>query len=195
MQQQQGTRLSQKSKPSKLRREAELDQTHASSISSAQRAQKAPASATSAQRATHRPTSVIYPARQEIRSEPRQHSQVIRHVTATIDVPVKQEEMDEDETYDQPSASASLQASSSAEMSPTVEAAHIRKANHNQSRRQQKKPAPPVNEDDTGSSGEEYAEEDAHESSSLEDDDDELMMGAEVSSPIFLSTYRMAHSY
>lgn len=88
-------------------------------------------------------------------------------------MPVKQEQMEEDESYVQPSPSSTV-------MSPTVETARLRKANHNQSRRKQKKPALPVNDDDTGSSGEEYVE-DAHESSSQEDDDDELMMGVEVS--------------
>ena len=185
-QQQPGSRPSQKSKPFNLRRETELDQMH--TISTAPRVQQASAAATSTHRAIQRPISVTYST---CRSKPHQHSQVIRHVTATIDVPVKQEQMDEDEFYAQPSASVSLQASSSAEMSPTVETAPLRKANHNQSHRQQKKPASPVNADDTGSSGEEYVGENTHESSSQEDDDDELMMGVEVSASF---TYRMGHS-
>ena len=168
LQQQQSSRPSQKSKSSNQRREAEFDQMHTSSISAAPRVQQASAATTSSQRAMQRPT---YSAR---RSEPHQHSQVIRHVTATIDMPVKQEQMEEDESYVQPSPSSTV-------MSPTVETARLRKANHNQSRRKQKKPALPVNDDDTGSSGEEYVEDDAHGSSSQEDDDDELMMGVEVS--------------
>lgn len=169
-----------KPKPSKLRRETELDQ----SMHIIQRAQTLKGSTSKAPRydgaRSQGPISPTRVARQDMRSEPRH--QVIRRVTATIDVPVKEEEIDEGEYSQSASASASAQVSSSADVSPTTEIAQTRKANtpYQVPRRRNKRTV--VEDDD--SYGEDKTDAgnrgNSHESSS-EEDDDELMMGAEVS--------------
>ena len=112
-----------------------------------------------------------------MRSEPRQ--QVIRHVTATFEIPVKEEEIDDDEYGESASASTSVH---SADVSPTTEILHARKTKSSQHKAQQQSKRPVREEDDDS-----YVEEDdeggeshGHAGSS-EEEDDELMMGAEVS--------------
>jgi hypothetical protein len=116
-----------------------------------------------------------------MRSEPRQ--QVIRRVTTTFEVPVKEEDIDDEEFEESASASTSVH---SADVSPTMAIVHARKAikamsSHHKLRQRSKRS---VQADDDDSYVEDEVDDEdephGHGSSSVEEDD-ELMMGAEVS--------------
>jgi hypothetical protein len=125
--------------------------------------------------------------RQEIRSEPRQ--QVIRHVTATFEVPVKEEDVDDEEF--EGSASASTSAHSS-DVSPTGNRlpAPKTKPSYNKQRNQSKRSV--LADDDESYVEDEVdgVEEPHRPASSSEEEDDELMMGTEVSPTLSVPTQR-----
>src|SRR5882762_2900976 len=184
---QKNLRSTQKSKTSRIpQHDAEGEQaTLSHSVKESTRAQTQKSSATKtlrhlphthdtnrSQQCPASPSSGI--ARQEMRTTPRQ--QIIRHVTATIEVPVKQEDIDDDEFEESASASGSV------DVSPTAEILRARETKSSQHQaRQRSKRSVQADDDDS------YVEDDikggeAHiYASSSEEDDDELMMGAEVS--------------
>lgn len=106
---------------------------------------------------------------------------MIRRVTATFEVPVKEEEIDDDEYVESASASTSVH---SADLSPTTEILHALKAKSSQQRaRQQSRRSVREKDDDSYVEEEEDGKSHVHANSS-EEEDDELMMGAEVSFPL-----------
>jgi hypothetical protein len=121
-----------------------------------------------------------------MRSEPRQ--QVIRHVTATFEVPVKEEDVDDEEFEGSVSAASSMQ---SADASPTTKMLDIRK-NKSAVHKARQRSKRSTQADDDSYVEDEDEEIHVHPDSSEDDDDDELMMGAEVSSfPDCTHTARM----
>lgn len=193
-------RSMQKSKSSISRRQEDAESPNAAQYTKSIRAQTQKASAPKVP--THhehsrseRPASPIRVSHQEVVSQPRQH--VIRRVTATFQIPVKEEEFDADgiDAEDSASASASLEASSSAEPSPTTELAPIRIINSVRNKKRRKRIVP-ADDDDS------YVEEDAADNagsamgareSVSEEEDDELMMGAEVSCYLFSLHYSLSY--
>jgi len=128
-------------------------------------------------------------ARQEMRSAPRQ--QVIRRVTTTFEVPVKEEDIDDEELEE----SASVSASGSTDISPTTETLNARRTKSLQHRsRQQSKRSVQADDDDDSYVEDEVDDDDgrAHSrGSSGEEEDDELMMGAEDNRKDVYGTHRV----
>jgi len=122
-----------------------------------------------------------------MRSESRQ--QVIRRVQTTIEIPVKEEDADEEEFQESVSTQPYPSSSASAEVSPTADIIHVRKTTKS---RRSKRSAKPDDDDS-------YAEEEPDDEegkrgihgSSSEEDDDELMMGAEDNRKEVYGTHRL----
>lgn len=189
----QSIRPSQRSKSSRLKpRDEEYDQTALSHpVKDSARAHSHKVSPTKVRHTAHdsgrsqRPLSPTRVTRQEMRSESRQ--QAVRRVQATIEIPVKEEEVDDEELGESISAQPYSSSSASVEVSPAADIIHVRKPKTRQNKRSTK-----LDDNDSYTEGPDEGERQSMHSSSSEDED-ELMMGAEVGSCLFMLYANVNH--
>ena len=117
-----------------------------------------------------------------MRSEPRQ--QVIRRVTATFEVPVKEEDVDDEEFEESASASPSIHSSDVSPIADNIQPALKTKPSHSKPRNQTKRSVLADGDESYVEDEVDDGEEPHRYTSSSEEEDDELMMGAEVSPPL-----------